>query len=110
MTARHSPAATLIGHWTFAFLYEVIDLSVLAQLCRAEEPDAFARIVRDAPTGSFARRIWFLYEWMTGDRLDVPDAGKVRLVPVVDTRLQLALTVGVASPRHRVAQIGRAHV
>src|SRR3546814_11063839 len=40
---------------------------------------------------------------MTGDRLDVPDAGKVRLVPVVDTRLQLALTDGVASPRHRVA-------
>lgn len=103
MTPRHMPNATLIGHLTFALRYEGIDLSVLAQLFRIEEPDAFAQLVRDAPTGSYARRIWFLYEWMTDTRLDVPAAGKVRLVPVVDTDLQLALAEGVASPRHRVA-------
>lgn len=103
LTPRHMPDATLTGHLTLAFRYEGIDLSVLAQLFQAEEPDAFAQIVRDAPTGSFARRIWFLYEWMTGSRLDVPDAGKVRLVLVVDTDLQLALAESAASPRHRVA-------
>lgn len=103
MTPRHAPEASLKGHLTFALRYEGIDLAVLAQLFRTEAPDAFAQLVRDAPTGAFARRAWFLYEWMTGSQLDVPDAGKVRLVPVVDTDLQLALLEGTPSPRHRVA-------
>jgi len=30
--------------------------------------------VRDEPTGAFARRAWFLHEYFTGDRLDLPDA------------------------------------
>lgn len=103
MTPRYVPEASLTGHLTFAFRYEGIDLAILAQLFRAEAPDAFAQIVRDAPTGAFSRRVWFLYEWMTGTRLDVPDAGKVRLVPVIDTDLQLALAEGEPSPRHRVS-------
>lgn len=103
MTPRHAPDTSLTGHLTFAFRYEGIDLAVLAQLFRIEAPDAFAQLVRDAPTGTFSRRAWFLYEWMTGTPLDVPDAGKVRLVPVVDTDLQLALSEGDPSPRHRVS-------
>lgn len=103
MTPRHAPEVSLTGHLTFAFRYEGIDLAVLAAMFRAETPDAFAQIVRNAPTGAFSRRAWFLYEWMTGTRLDVPDAGKVRLVPVVDTGLQLALAAGESSSRHRVS-------
>ena len=57
--------------------------------------------MRNKPTGSYARRIWFLYEWLTGSRLDLPDAKGGRYVPVVDPDQQFA-TEGENAPRYRV--------
>ena len=102
LTPRHRPESTLAAQLTFAIKWEGIDLSVLAQLFRVLAPDVVADLVRATPTGVFARRIWFLYEWMTGDMLDTPDAGKVRLVEVVNPTQQFALNSGEISPRHRV--------
>ncbi|MGH3265712.1 MAG: Fic family protein, partial [Trebonia sp.] len=82
--------------------WEGVDLSVLAALFKAIEPAALAAIVRATPTGAFARRLWFLFEWLTGNTLDLPDPGKVRSVDVVDPTLQVALARGTPSPRHKV--------
>jgi hypothetical protein len=101
-TPRHRPEPSLAGHLTFAIKWEGIDLSILARLFQTVEPGAVADLVRATPTGAFARRIWFLYEWLTGQALDVPDAGKVRTVSVVDPEQQFALDQGEPSPRHRV--------
>lgn len=102
LTPRHRPETTLAGQLTFAIKWEGIDLAVLAQLFHVVEPEAIAGLVRATPTGAFARRIWFLYEWLTGTPLDVLDAGKVRYVTVVDPDQQFALDQGEPSPRHRV--------
>lgn len=102
LTPRHQPASSLAGHLIFAIKWEGVDLAVLAQLFRKIAPGAIADVVRATPTGAFARRLWFLYEWLTGGRLDLPDAGKVRLVDVVDPLQQLALKSGEPSTRHRV--------
>lgn len=67
----------------------------------ATGPDAIAEIVHNKPTGSYARRIWFLYEWLTGSRLNLPDAEGGRYVPVVDPDQQFA-TQGETAPRYRV--------
>lgn len=102
LTPRHRPDATFAAQLTFAIKWEGIDLAVLSQLFQAIPPDAVADLVRATPTGAFARRIWFLYEWLTETVLDLPDAGKVRLVGVVDPDQQFALARGKASIRHRV--------
>jgi hypothetical protein len=102
LTPRHRPPDTLEGHLVFALKWEGVDLGVLAALFKAVEPDEVAAMVRATPTGAFARRTWFLYEWITGRELDVPDPGKVRVVPVVDPELQVALEKGAPSPRHKV--------
>ena len=41
---------------------DVIDLAVLKRLFMTTGPGAIESIVRKTPTGSYARRIWFLYE------------------------------------------------
>lgn len=102
LTPRHRPTDTLEGQLVFALKWEGVDLGVLAALFKAVEPDKIAAIVRATPTGAFARRIWFLYEWLTGRELDVPDPGKVRVVPVVEPEQQVALKKGAPSPRHKV--------
>lgn len=102
LTPRHRPIDTLEGQLVFAVKWEGIDLGVLTALFKAVEPNAVAAIVRETPTGTYARRIWFLYEWLTGRQLDLPDPGKIRAVSVVDPEQQLALKKGVPSPRHKV--------
>ena len=86
----------------FAVKWEGVSLAVLRALFRCVEPAEIARMVRDKPTGAYVRRIWFLYEWLMDVRLDLPDSGKVRAVPVVNPKLQFAPENGPLSRRHRV--------
>lgn len=88
MTPRHAPHPTLDGHLTFALKYEGLDLAVLKRLFLATGPGAIENIVHAQPTGSYARRIWFLYEWLTNTNLNLPDAQAGRYVPVLDPELQ----------------------
>lgn len=101
LTPRHSPHPTLAGHLTFALKYEGLDLAVLKRLFLATGDAAIEALVRETPTGTYARRIWFLYEWLTGTRLELPDAETGRYVPVIDTKLQFA-AAGKTEPRYRV--------
>jgi len=100
-TPRHAPHPTLEGHLIFALKYEGLDLAVLKRLFATVGPGAIEAIVRGTPTGSYARRIWFLYEWLTSHRLDLPDAAAGRYVPVVDPEQQFAAEAESA-PRYRV--------
>src|SRR5271165_1744276 len=101
MTPRHAPHATLEGHLTFALKYEGLDLTVLKRLFLAAGAGAIETLVREKSTGAYARRIWFLYEWLTGHRLDLPNASTGRYVPVVDPEQQY-VTKGENAPRYRV--------
>ena len=100
-TPRHAPAAGLDSHLTFALKYEGLDLGVLNALFLAAGPASVEAIVRATPTGSYARRAWFLYEWLIGTRLDLPDADKGAYALVVDPDQQWAVS-GATSSRHRV--------
>jgi hypothetical protein len=98
---RYAPEASLEGHLTFALKYEGLDLAVLKRLFLSAGPREIEALVRAKPTGSYARRIWFLYEWLTGGTLDLPDALRGAYVPVVDPDQQFA-ALGQSSSRHRV--------
>ena len=98
---RYTPDATLEGHLTFALKYEGLDLAVLKRLFAATGPDALAYLVRAKPTGAYARRFWFLYEWLTGTRLDLPNADRGAYAPIVDPDRQYAISAETSS-RHRV--------
>lgn len=102
LTPRHQPSQTFGDQLTFALRYEGVDLQILLRLFRSVLPDEIADTIRKHPTGKFARRIWFLFEWLTGDRLDLPDAGKVAAVPVLDPKQQFALADGDPAPRYKV--------
>lgn len=97
----YAPAPSLAGHLTFALKHEGLDLAVLKRLYAATGPAPIEDLVRDAPTGAYARRVWFLYEWLTRQRLDLPDAGRGAYPAVVDPQRQYAATTET-SPRHRV--------
>jgi hypothetical protein len=101
LTPRHAPEGTVEGHLTFALKYEGLDLAVLKRLFLAVGPADIVTLVRATPTGSYARRIWFLYEWLTGNQLDLPSAESGTYVQAVDPTQQYAAE-GENSSRHRV--------
>ncbi len=101
LTSRHTPSPDLEGHLTFALKNEGLDLALLKRLFSTVSPAEIEAIVRAKPTGGYARRLWFLYEWLLDRRLDLPDAGLGNYEPVVSPQQQWA-TKGENSPRHRV--------
>ena len=100
---RLRPEDTFEAQLEFALKYEGICLSVLNALFRAIRREVIEQYVAAAPTGKYARRTWFLYEWLTGDTLNVPDvAGRPAAIDVADASQQLALERGEMSKRHAV--------
>ena len=101
LTPRHAPAATLAGHLGFALRHEPLDLAVLKRLFLVLPQSDLEAMIRATPTGGVARRLWFLYEWLLGRCLDLPDMTRGAYVPVVDPVRQFAIA-GVNAPRQRV--------
>ena len=98
---RHAPNASLEGHLTFALKHEGLDLAVLKRLFDATGPAPIEALVKAKPTGAYARRVWFLYEWLTGRRLNLPNADRGAYAPVVDPDRQFTAHPETSS-RHRV--------
>jgi hypothetical protein len=102
LTPRHAPADDLGGHLEFALKWEGVDLGVLSALFRVVPNEEIRTVVQREPTGAYARRLWFLHEWLTHRQLDIAEPGKVRAIPVVDPAQQFGLARGVLSSRHKV--------
>jgi hypothetical protein len=102
LPSTHRPEPGLAGHLEFALKWEGLNLAVLARLFEEVDAGDVKAMVEATPTGAYARRIWFLYEWLTGRELDVPDPGKVRAVQVADRKHHYVPSTGRLSSRHKV--------
>ena len=100
-TPRHKPDTTLVGHLIFAMKYEGVNLLILKKLFEKAEKREIIQFVQEKPTSSYARRIWFLYEWLLEQSLEIPDARSGSYVSVIDEKHQYAIK-GQTSQRHRV--------
>jgi len=87
-TPRHAPEPSLEGHLQFALKYEGIDLAVLNKLFTKIDPSRIEELVHKTPTGAYIRRIWFLYEWLTGKKLNLSDLDTGNYVPVINPEMQ----------------------
>jgi hypothetical protein len=66
------PAQTLRGHLTFHLKHEAPHFELLSRLFASCDAGEIAAWVADEPTGQYARRAAFLYEFFTGHELPVP--------------------------------------
>ena len=66
------PQASLRGHLTFHLKHEVPHFELLSRVFHACDADEIAHWVASEPTGQYARRAAFLYEFFTGRSLPVP--------------------------------------
>src|SRR5438270_10587742 len=70
---RYWPGEEFGDHLGFALRHEEMDLLVLKRVFLAVPEEAVVAFVRSAPKGAPNRRAWFLYEFLTGRTLDIPE-------------------------------------
>src|SRR6202521_4292016 len=96
------PEASLAGHLSFALKHEGVHLEALSRLFAAAPATEVEDWIRREPTGRYARRTGFLYECLTGQRLDVPDTTRGNYFPVVDPERELVASTPINNIRWRV--------
>jgi len=102
-TPKHRPQDSLQAHLVFALKYEGVNLSVLSALFKAAPKAELEEIVTSESWGIYSRRIWFLYEWLMDEPLNIPDIHdtKMNFIDVLDDKLQYTGPLR-RSLRHRV--------
>lgn len=98
----YTPADTFDGHFEFGLKYEEIHLEFFARLFAAAGSEPVAAWCRREPYGQYARRAGFLYEWLTGQRLDVPDIDNGRYVDAISGEDYLVRVQALRERRWRV--------
>lgn len=98
---RYWPGDDDFDHLVFALKYDGVDPSVLALLFASIDRVELVHRIERQPTSKYARRLFFLFELLTGERLEVGDLSKGGYVPVLEPS-EYFVADGHQSPRHRV--------
>lgn len=98
---RYWPGETFADHLTFALRHEPLDLLLLVRILRAAPLDLITSYVRSTPSGQPNRRVWFLFEHLTGQSIDLPDAEQIAAIDLLDPKDYIT-GQPYLSKRHRV--------
>jgi hypothetical protein len=98
---KYQPERNIYKQLVFALKYEGIDLLVFKFLFLKLKRSDVIDILKIEPTGEYTRRIWFLYEWLMKEELDIPDLTFKNYVPLLNEKLQFSIQ-GTRSSRHRI--------
>lgn len=95
------PGASTYRQLKFALKYEGVNLAVLKAAFAQTDPQSLAECIRSEITGKYARRIWFLYEFLLEKELPLTNAASGGFTPIVEGSIQFGLAGGPRSQRHR---------
>lgn len=82
--AKYWHGDSLGDHLEFALKYDGTNLAILATLFQVAPQNEFQAYVESRPRGKYARRLWFLYEFLTGLHLPVDDLKQGGYVDLLD--------------------------
>ncbi|WP_028635084.1 Fic family protein [Pseudomonas parafulva] len=99
---HYRPTDDFAGHFEFGLKYEEVHLEFFARLFAVVGPKPIEAWCTSAPFGQYARRTGFLYEWLTGQPLDVPDVTNGGYVDAVAADKYLTRTKPARVRRWRI--------
>lgn len=102
LTSRHEPEDNLYKQLVFALKYEGVNLLFFKKLFETLTEQAITALVQIEPQGQYSRKIWFIYEWLSGKTLPIPDLDKGNFVTLIDEDVQFGLATSINSSRHRI--------
>ena len=100
-TASMRPADSLAAHLQFHLRHEIPHMEFLARLFAKSGGDFIQEWISQEPTGQYARRAAFLYEWFMGDALQVPQRLGGNYADVLDDAKQVAASAKAVAKNAR---------
>ena len=98
----YRPAADWAGPVDFGLQSDDIHLEFSARLFAVVGPQPVEDWCRREPFGQYARRTGFLYEWLTGEHLDVPDVTNGAYVDALSPKKYLTRRQSLRIRRWRI--------
>ncbi|MFV8341224.1 Fic family protein [Flavobacterium sp. XS2P39] len=102
LSSRYEPEDTLYKQLVFALKYEGVNLLFFKKLFEKLSTAEIETLVQLEPQGQYSRKIWFLYEWLLGAKLNILDLDKGNFVSLLDETIQYASPISINSSRHRI--------
>ncbi|MDR2170462.1 MAG: Fic family protein [Planctomycetaceae bacterium] len=75
---------TLCGHLEFAIKNDGVNLAILAAIFRVAPLEEFTVYIASNLHDKYARRLWFWFEFLTGEKLAIDDLAKVDYFPLLE--------------------------
>lgn len=100
--ARYWPGEKAGDHLVFALKYDGVHPGLLARIFEKLSQEDLTDYIKSRPTGKYARRIWFFYEFLTGKQLPVDDIASGNYVDALEASKYYTVLNGEKSPRHRI--------
>lgn len=95
------PAPNLGGHLKFHLKHEVLHLELLNRLFEQLDQAELVDWIQQEPSGQYARKAGFLYEWLTGRELHLTAAIGGAYVDVLDDRKLVAASPSQSAANRR---------
>ena len=96
------PGDRLGDHLEFALKYDGTNLAILARLFQEADDEDLLEYIRSKPTGKYARRLWFFYEFLTGKTLPLDDLKRANYIDLLDPDEYYTITPARRIRRQRV--------
>ncbi len=100
--SNYWPGEELGAHLEFALKYDGTNLGILATLFEVIDEEEFLAYVRSKPVGKYARRLWFLYEFLRGVALPIADIKTGNYIDLLDANGYYTSNPGCRVRRQRI--------
>lgn len=100
--SKYWPGDNLGDHLEFALKYDGTNLGILVTVFQKIREDDLCAYVRSKPTGKYSRRLWFLYEFLTGRRLPLDDVMSGNYVDLLEQDQYYTVTLDNRVRRQRI--------
>lgn len=108
---RYWPGESIGEQLEFALKYDGINLAILFSVFKTMDEKELLDYLRSKPTGKYARRLWYLYEFLIGKKLPIDDMKQGNYVDLLDSERYYTLDTGKSIKRQRIRdnQLGDGH-
>ena len=100
--AKYWPGDTLGGQLEFALKYDGTNLAILAAIFQAAPRKELEDHITSKLRGKYVRRLWFLYEMLTGMRLDIDDLRTGGYIDLLEPSMYYTVSPPIPVRRQRV--------
>lgn len=91
----------ILENLEFALKYDGMNLEIIKALFENVDKAKLVAYIQKQPTGIYSRKIWYLYEFLMGNQLNLKDCQRIKYINLLDPKIYFTAPIR-KSPRHAI--------